>query len=79
MLTGALEPPVESRIGLAPCTSYGQGAKKGPPGKIRVLLPEDGAPGPEKVNQEDRCRPNSPCIDENQPPDSERDLPWLIQ
>ena len=42
-------------------------------------IPEDGAPDPEKVSQEDRCCPNSPCIDENQPPDSERDLPWLIQ
>lgn len=46
-------------MGLAPCTSYGQGAK-GPPGKIRVLLPEDGAQDIEKVNQEDRCCPNSP-------------------
>ena len=54
-------------MGLAPCASYGQGAKKGPPRKIRVLLAEDRAPDTEKVNQEDRCRPNSPCIDEDQP------------
>lgn len=66
-------------MGLAPCTSHGQGAKKGPPGKIRVLLAEDGASDTEKVNQEDRCRPNSPSIDEDQPPESERDWPRPIQ